>query len=406
MATAGSSVQSAEPPKRLKVAIVYPFFAHYREPVLRELLAHGRHDYLLVGDTRDPSGTIPVLDFADERRFIHTPCVYLGRGLMWQRRLVGLALRGGVDCFIFLGNASWPATWIAAVLARLRGCRVLFWTHGWVRPDTGPKQILRAMFYRIAHGLLLYGDHARRIGCSLGFKAENLHVVYNSLDCEGQLQLLQSAEFEAEGRSTRLRLFGTAQTPVVLASARLTAGKRFDLLIGALGILGSEGIVVNLLVIGEGPERDRLEKLSQDCAIRTCFAGAIYDESQLAGLFQCAAVTVSPGNVGLTCMHSMGYGAPVITHDDPCDQGPEWEAIIPGKTGDFFRKNCVEDLARRIAEWTRTESPSQATREACLAVVTSRYHPRVQRVLIEQAVAGAPAGSAIPPLPATVSTLR
>src|SRR5689334_14156613 len=34
----------------MKVAIVYPFFPHYRAAVLRELLTRGEHDYLLVAD--------------------------------------------------------------------------------------------------------------------------------------------------------------------------------------------------------------------------------------------------------------------------------------------------------------------------------------------------------------------
>jgi hypothetical protein len=95
---------------------------------------------------------------------------------------------------------------------------------------------------------------------------------------------------------------------------------------------------------------------------------------------------VSPGNVGLTCMHSFGYGVPVITHDDADEQMPEWEAIVPGVTGDVFRRNSAEDLARVIRQWTKSAFVAESTRERCLQTVTDRYHPRTQRLLIERAV--------------------
>ena len=46
------------------------------------------------------------------------------------------------------------------------------------------------------------------------------------------------------------------------------------------------------------------------------FYGACYDESKLGELIFNADLCVSPGNVGLTAVHSMGYGTPVITHNN------------------------------------------------------------------------------------------
>lgn len=50
-----------------------------------------------------------------------------------------------------------------------------------------------------------------------------------------------------------------------------------------------------------------------------------------------ADLCVSPGNVGLTAMHSLVFGCPVITHNCFEWQMPEFEAIQPGITGDFLR---------------------------------------------------------------------
>jgi hypothetical protein len=89
-------------------------------------------------------------------------------------------------------------------------------------------------------------------------------------------------------------------------------------------------------------------------------------------------------------MHSLAYGVPVVTHDDPEDQMPEWEAIEPGVTGSLFRKDSVESLATQIERWTRTPLVEKPTRERCVESIRSRYHPAVQRVLIEAAIGARP----------------
>lgn len=371
---------------RQRVAIIYPFFAHYRAPVLRELLAHGTHDYYFLGDANDPRGSIETMDFSGEPRFIATRSKHLTAAVMWQGGLLGAALWGRYDCYIFLGNAAWPATWLAAIGARLRGRRVLFWTHGWTRPDRGLKRRFRLAFYRLAHGLLLYGHHARDIGVSMGLPPARLQVIYNSLDFELQRTLLATIG-DADRCHTRRELFGSL-APVVIASSRLTASKRFDLLIAALGRVNRDVRQVNLLVIGSGPERDTLQAQSVGAGVHAVFVGACYDERRLATLFSCANVTVSPGNVGLTCMHSLAYGVPVITHDRPAEQGPEWEAIVAGATGDFFEQGSVESLAAAIVAWTATSLVERPVRQRCIESIRGKYHPAVQRQLIDTAVAG------------------
>ncbi len=96
-------------------------------------------------------------------------------------------------------------------------------------------------------------------------------------------------------------------------------------------------------------------------------------------------------------MHSLGYGVPVIAHDDPDEQGPEYEAITPGVTGEFFRKGSVDSLAAAIERWTREVSVPDAIHEKCLASVRQRYHASVQREVMDRAVRGVDSE----PMPAT-----
>jgi hypothetical protein len=130
------------------------------------------------------------------------------------------------------------------------------------------------------------------------------------------------------------------------------------------------------------------------------FEGACYDEHRIAELISASTVTVAPGKVGLTAMHSMVYGVPVITHSDADDQMPEWEAIIPGVTGALFARDSVEGLEAAIREWTRDPWPSEPTRRACESIIDRFWNPHVQRRLIEHAVLGRPADDLLPLRPA------
>ena len=374
---------------RQNVVVVYPFYAHYRQAILQELLYHSPHFYVLYGDQIYPDDTIKLATLPGPDRFVRTRCFH-GRDTMWQTGLMRLALRRDIHTIIYLGNAAWPATWLSAALARAMGKRVLFWTHGWTRREYGWKASARRTFYRLGHGLLLYGHTAKMLGIEQGFPPERLHVIYNSLDYESQKKARESVT-EATLRRIRDQLFEDSKRPLAICTTRLTRIRRLDLLLEAMSHLKARGREVNLLLVGDGPEREPLKRMAAERGLAVRFYGACYDGAKLAELTMAANVTVAPGKVGLTAMHSLAFGTPVITHDDWEDQMPEWEAIIPGRTGGFFRSNDTQDLARAIDEWTANEFPDQRTRDACHQVLDRFYNPHFQRVAIDRAVSGLPA---------------
>jgi glycosyltransferase involved in cell wall biosynthesis len=372
-----------------KVAVVYHFFPHYRSAVMRALLDSAECEYILVGDKYDPDGSIKEWE-APKDRFVFAPCIRLHGNLLWQRGLLRLAVRPDVHAIIFLGNANWLSTWLAALLARLTGKRVLFWTHGWTRRDNGIKAIVRRTFYRLAHGLLLYGNWARLIGLAEGFSSDKLYVIYNSLDYEAE-KAARSRVKEQRLQQIRREYCPHPDVPLLIFTGRLTKNCRLDLLINAMARLKRDGMETCLLLVGDGPEKGMLAKLAQEVGVLLHFYGACYNENTLAELIMSANVTVSPGKVGLTAMHSLVYGTPVITHNDAYNQGPEFEAVIPETTGDFFKRDDVSDLARVITKWIALPWPNEATRQECYTIIERYYNPEFQRAIINRAVAGLPA---------------
>ncbi|MHC5005260.1 MAG: glycosyltransferase, partial [Planctomycetota bacterium] len=274
--------------------------------------------------------------------------------------------------------------------ARLAGKRVLFWTHGWTHPDSPLAAALKRAFFGLAHGLLLYGHGAKVIGLASGFDAERLHVIYNSLDYAAQRAAREAITAE-DVRRTRTELFGDPDVPVVVCPTRLVPVRRLDQLLDALALLRRRGRTVNALLIGDGPQREELERQAAANELPVHFYGACYDERELGRLIMAGTVTVAPGRVGLTAIHSMAFGVPVITHDDPARQMPEFEAIVPGRTGDLFPPGDVEALADRLDRWTVKPAVTADVRAACIDIVERFYNPTFQRRAIDRAVAGRPA---------------
>jgi glycosyltransferase involved in cell wall biosynthesis len=384
--------QSARP---LTVAIVYNFLAHYRDPVLECLQKNEDFNYILVADDKaEPGSRIPLTKFLGQENFILARAYYFLKDFVVQPKVVLLALRTKIDIYIFLGDVHYLTTWLAAAIARVRGARVYFWTHGWTRKEHGAVRIVRKLFYRIAHGLLLYGTYARSIGLREGFASTKLHVIYNSLDYQTHSRLRETLTREDLG-AYRTRLFAHPEYPTVITLGRLIPGRKTGMLLDALELLLGEAIPVNLLVVGGGPELDRLQERAKRSSVDAFFFGDCYDEEILARLILLSDVAAVPGCIGLTAVHVLSYGKPIIVPDTEENQGPEWEAVIPNVNGDHFKADDTVSLAMTIKKWVYGPVDWERVRRSCISGIEAHYTPAIETRLIEHAICGGNADDVI-----------
>jgi glycosyltransferase involved in cell wall biosynthesis len=287
------------------------------------------------------------------------------------------------NCIILLGNANYPSLWLAAILARITGKTVLMWTHGFLRNENCIKGFVRLAFYRLAHGLLLYGHRAREILANKGYPDGRMEVIYNSLDYDKQ-RFVRKSLTDVYLSNLKTNLFSNSSLPVIIFIGRLTPQKKLHQLLQATHILAQRSCPINVLFVGSGQEKPKLNALVTQFNLSeyVIFYGETYDENEIGGLISISDICVSPGEVGLTCMHSMAYGTPVITHDDFDFQMPEVEAIQPGLTGGFFKRDDPISLADSIYNYLHSRSSSDSVRDACVKIIESKYNSSVQLKLI------------------------
>jgi len=373
---------------KMNVAIVYHFFAHYRGPILQELLRNSAINYILVADDHDPmdEGT-EAWKITAPSRYIHTPCKFYRSKYLLQNGVLELALRRDINTIIYLGDANFITTWISAIFARLSGKRVLFWTHGWLKYESGLKSKVRNRFYKLAHGLLLYGNRAKEIGIRNGFDPNNLYVIYNSMDYALQKKYRDRINYD-QLCEIRKKMFSKYNCPIIICTGRLIKERKLEVLFQSLHFLKSKGLEANLLLVGEGPEHQILQEEAESMRLTVKFFGECYDEKILSSLIMASNLTVSPGRMGLTAIHSLAYGTPVVTHANFDQQVPEVEAIIPGENGDLFRQDDYIDLANVIEKWVSRNWPDDDLRKKCYGVVEKYYNAKYQATVINDAVLG------------------
>lgn len=370
--------------KKKIIALVPDRFAHYRYPVFKALSDFKKNDYLLhiYADTTvssnielaDPS--FANMDFDCGNVFwVPVKNSVFKSVCFWQTGVIKVALCDCYDMVVYWGDAWRVSTWISAALAKIKKKKVVFWTHGIYGNESRLKLWFRLLFYRMGDALLLYGEHAKELLIAEGFDESKLFVINNSLDFELQRKIY----LKVRSRREEIRFF-REDTKVIVFVGRLEKNKKLEMLMHAVSNINSLGENIALLLIGGGLLRSQLEVLASDLGVTDYvkFYGACYDQEELAPLIMGSDICVSPGNVGLTAMQSLGYGIPVVTHSDPAQQMPEYEAIIEGSSGAMFDYGSQQSLERAILRCMKYLGDGSINASTCIEVVEKKYTPEYQ----------------------------
>lgn len=286
---------------------------------------------------------------SDVARAKATPC---GSGLRMADLLVSLGGRA----------MRRPAAAVLRVANRLRDA--------FVRMRGELELAQDRFFFRFPDAHVNYVEAARSIYGSYGVPQRKFFVTYNSPDTD-RLAAIRDA------------LLKEPSLPVVHARrlihvGRLVPWKRVDLLIEAVAALASRYSDVELLVVGDGPDRPVLERLAQDrgMASRVRFVGGVYDVHELGRHLLSSAVYVLAGMGGISLNDAMVFGRPVIC--SVCD-GTEKHLVRDGYNGLFFAEGDAEDLSRKIEHLF--QHPDLREQMGRNALATVRDEINIQTVL-------------------------
>ena len=334
--------------------MVIPVLPQYRDNFLTELtaLAPGRILWLAGTEHFDPSvraGVAPDLYRQTDNLFL------MGRRLLVQRGTFRPATSAGVTV-VDLNPRSLTAWSILLVRSALRR-RTLTWGHLYPRAGRQARTSgLRAVMRRLGDGMITYTVRERD-ELLAEEPGTDVWVAPNALYPDAAL-----AGQAPPGARTTILYVGRLETP-----------KRPELLVaGFAAALPRLPTTARLVMVGEGTVRAALEEQAVRLGVgsRVDFVGHCTDLPALRTLYARAAVSVSPGYVGLALTQSLGFGVPMVVADDE-PHAPEVE-LATEQAVTWFRARSVTDLADRLVE-AFADPPDRAHSDHLIALVREHY---------------------------------
>jgi glycosyltransferase involved in cell wall biosynthesis len=300
----------------------------------------------------------------------------LGQGLVFNKADWKYATRRLSDVIILQWTPRSLSLVPAMLRARLGGVPRILWGHGYAKDEHERRRGARKWLTRFASALVFYEPTTRDAYVAEGWEPGKAFVALNSLD-HRPMEEARQTWLERPDQLARFRQEHRIDDgPVILFVSRLHPNNRVDLLIRATAKLAAEFPGLKTVIIGNGDaEKARLQAITRDTGVtdRVIFQNGIYDELKLAPWFLSASIFCYPAHSGLSLIHALWYGLPVVTSDNLAAQNPEVVALEDGQNGLLYRHGDVESLAEALRDVLADDAKRTAMSAAARRSVENKH---------------------------------
>jgi glycosyltransferase involved in cell wall biosynthesis len=259
----------------------------------------------------------------------------------------------------------------ALLRARAAGIPVVLWGHGYSKAESPLRRFFRNSVARLGTALVFYGYRTANQFLKEGWPQEKIYIAPNSLDQSAILRAQSPWVGDPQKLANFQAVQGLQRASTLVCIGRIYSENRLDVLLRALPHIAPRFPDIRLIVIGKVNEHAQdLQHLAKELGVETHvrWLGAIYDERELAPWMLSSTLCCYPENVGLSIMHAMGYGLPVVTGDRIEHHNPEIEVLRDNENGKLFKQGDPRALASAVVELLsdpeRLKAMSCAARES------------------------------------------
>ena len=219
----------------------------------------------------------------------------------------------------------------------------------------------------ILHGQGLYNGagFVKRIMYKAALSLADAYICYNAFSRSETIKVLPQFKMKLHFASNTLflntsidekELISKNERKDILYVGRLRNGCGLELLIEALKQLKIDAAnKVCLKIIGEGELFEEYKKQYSDYS-NIVFLGAIYEEEEILKVSKTCFCGIYPGDAGLSVVHYMSMGLPIIIHDSfNLHMGPEPAYVKEGQCGVFFERNNASSMAQAVEKMSNTD---------------------------------------------------
>ncbi|MBR0427030.1 MAG: glycosyltransferase [Clostridia bacterium] len=203
------------------------------------------------------------------------------------------------------------------------------------------------------------------------------YFIANSHEVQKRVKKTYNRESVVINPPVRCSLFDLSDTDgdYYFVVSRLVPYKKFDLAVQACKELGKK-----LIIIGDGPEREKLEKIA-DGDKNIVFMGRQPDDVLKKYMQECKAL-LFPGleDFGIVPVEAQACGRPVIGYG----KGGILDTVIDGKTGVLFKEQTVESLKEAIQKFETMNFDKQKIRDHSLKFDESEFKRKIKDFIDEK----------------------
>lgn len=275
----------------------------------------------------------------------------------------------------------------ALIAARILGAKLIIFAYGMEITTSRWRRMKRWMF-RQADRVITISAYSRVLLLRLGVAPERIGLVQPSVDRGTFGAIVRTPKHKA-----RKELGLDADAKVLLSVAVLKQKyKGIDTTIRATSLLLERFPRLRYVVVGEGPDRPRLEQLVHDLRLErvVMLVGAVDNETK--GLYYAASdLFLLPNRVeyGNGGERSEGFGIVFLEaalFGKPCigGQGGSLDAVVDGETGLSVSGRSVEEVASAAARLLDNDDLSRRLSEAGRRRAEVEFSPEATALRLHQ----------------------
>jgi phosphatidylinositol alpha-1,6-mannosyltransferase len=284
-------------------------------------------------------------------------------------RLSAHVLRSDRNNLVICGHLYLlPAAWL---LARLRGARLALIIHG-LEANVPSRKLLVNLLARTVDTFIAVSHYsAEKFTSWSKVTMDRASILSNCVDLE---------RFRLEPRDLRLvERYGLQSSKVILTMGRLASNERykgFDQVIDVMSQLLERFPELKYIIVGDGPDRDRLERKSKSLGLseNVIFTGHI-PESEKVAHYNLADAYVMPSTgegFGIVLIEAAACGIPVVGSKADGSR----EALLNGRLGHLIDPRSPRELIDAVTAVLKNGS-TRMRNDAIGEFSTSRFKARV-----------------------------
>ena len=328
-----------------KVLIIQRTFEHYRIPVFAELTSRKDIDLVVAfpyeGRTKSNYENVD-LPYKHMNLDVKTSHLSFIGEIFKYSNLFNMISEYGPDVVIAEGNPRIITLYKLFDLAKSNNCKTIAWTK-FDNTSGFIKSKIWRHFLNKWDSIVCYGEISRKKIIDMEFTdPKNIFVAQNTVEVDFSNDITKKMDIEI--KNDVITKFNNSSLKLVTLGT-LVKKKKFNMVISAVSKLRRKGYDIQLAIVGDGPDRPRLESMVSTMDSKDIFfVGKVpYGNDNL--WLKAADISIMGGAVGLAMNVSMGHGTATIIPDE---YGSDSELLINNVNGIRFMPNDISSLELAI----------------------------------------------------------